>query len=238
MFYSQCVGAKPPLMYPFLWSSLPNRTDEWPAPPPRLQSESLDPHTLSICYVLLVHDEAEFVERLINALIEPQHTFVVHVDLKAQSVFIRLHSFVALHMLNNVFLVDNGRVAANWGGYSIVNATLASMGVAWSTGRHFDFLIDMSGATYPLRSNRLIRETLSMRGGNKIYMLAMTTPTNTAGSPDFWNHFVECDDSLHRIARLAYPRGINLYTGSQWFVLPRHVRTPPTYSIVSHCVMH
>jgi hypothetical protein len=36
-----------------------------------------------------------------------------------------------------------------------------------------------------------------------------------------WHYFVECDNRLHRIARLYPPRNIHLRIGSQWFVISR-----------------
>lgn len=223
MFHSQCPSAPPPLMYPYQASTPPSRPDDWPKPPPPLNDPTLKPDHVSICYIVLVHDQSTFVKRLIDALQEPQHTFIVHVDLKANDSFVNLNTYANHQKYRNVFLVDQGRIACNWGGFTIVNATFAGMSLAWATGRHFDFMINLSGSTYPLRSNRLIRETLAMKGGNKIYSMTITTAVTPGHSPDYWNHFVECDDALHRIARLTYPRGINLYTGSQWFILPRHV---------------
>ena len=41
--------------------------------------------------------------------------------------------------------------------------------------------------------------------------------------PVTWFHYVECDDALHRIARLSVPRGMHMYIGSQWFAIPYHV---------------
>lgn len=41
----------------------------------------LDPDNLSILYVVLLDSHPHFATRMIEALQEPQHTFVVHVDL-------------------------------------------------------------------------------------------------------------------------------------------------------------
>lgn len=34
---------------------------------------------------------------------------------------------------------------------------------------------------------------------------------------------VECDDAIHRIARLTLPKGFHIHVASQWWTLPRHV---------------
>ena len=36
-----------------------------------------------------------------------------------------------------------------------------------------------------------------------------------------WHHFVECDHAMRRIWRLATPRGVTMYAGSQWMVVTR-----------------
>jgi hypothetical protein len=40
---------------------------------------------------------------------------------------------------------------------------------------------------------------------------------------ELWHHFVECDDALHRIGRMAVLRGMNMFLGSQWFAIPKHL---------------
>ena len=38
-----------------------------------------------------------------------------------------------------------------------------------------------------------------------------------------WNEFVECDGALHRIGKLPLIKGMNMFVGSQWFSIPKHV---------------
>jgi len=40
---------------------------------------------------------------------------------------------------------------------------------------------------------------------------------------DMWNHMVECDDAIHRIARMSLPKGFHIHVASQWWTIPRHV---------------
>lgn len=48
----------------------------------RRPEKAIDSSSLSILYLLLVHQSPDFVFRLMTALNESQHTFVIHVDLK------------------------------------------------------------------------------------------------------------------------------------------------------------
>lgn len=49
---------------------------------PRREDTSVDPESLGILYILLIHQEPSVALKLIDSLNEPQHTFVVHVDAK------------------------------------------------------------------------------------------------------------------------------------------------------------
>jgi len=72
---------------------------------------------------------------------------------------------------------------------------------------------DISGTSYPIKSNAVIAEALAKRR-NAAYISIQPLPTRPA-LPEMWNHYVECDDAVHRIGRLPLPRGIDLYQGSQ-----------------------
>ena len=78
----------------------------------------------------------------------------------------------------------------------------------------------ISGTSYPIKSNLAIRTELSQHPG-AIYM--DVSPGTNQPDPVTWYHYVECDDALHRIARLSVPRGMHMYIGSQWFAIPYHV---------------
>lgn len=57
--------------------------------------------------------------------------------------------------------MENPRIRCNWGGFTIVNATLHAMRYGWNLHRHFDYLVDLSGTSYPIKSNEVIRQTLA-----------------------------------------------------------------------------
>ena len=217
MFHSQCPMVGEPYQIPYL-------VKDRPRPPPnitfpsRIENE-LDPTKLSICYVLLVHSHPEFAFRLINAIWTPQHSIIVHVDRKAEPIYHQLRQWTI--NIKNVFFVPIDECAfVNWGGFSVVNATLIGMHYALLYGGDFDYLIDISGTSYPIKSNKVIAETLAKKK-NAIYMSVSPFPARPT-SPEMWNHYIECDDRVHRIGRLPLPRGIDLFQGSQWFVIPRH----------------
>lgn len=177
----------------------------------------IDPAHLSILYIMLVHSHPDFALRIINALDEPMHHFVIHVDASADSVQEALTA--SLQNRTNVHLIQQGRERISWGGFSIVNATLNAMRYAYQQNISFDYLMDISGTTYPIKSNAFIRQSLA-ENPNAIVM--ETFPQPARPEPAMWHQFVECDGALHRIARMPALRGINMHVSSQWFAVPRH----------------
>ena len=105
---------------------------------------------------------------------EPQHIFVYHVDIKAEQVHRQLVSLAS--ELDNVYIVDSEREEVTWGGFSIVNATLAGMRMGWQSGRAFDYMVLLSGSSYPIKSNNRIRETLAA-SPNAVYMDVAPEPS-------------------------------------------------------------
>ena len=158
---------------------------------------------MAILYIMLVHNNSDFVTRIINSLNEFQHTFVIHVDLKATAVRAELKYMASLRP--NVFLVGIGQSQrVNWGGYSAVNATIQSMKYAINLGRPFHYMQLLSGTSYPIKSNLAIRTELAQQPG-AIYMDVFDEPSVPHES--VWFNYVECDDRLHRIHRLSIIRG-------------------------------
>lgn len=118
---------------------------------------------------MLVHDHPEFAKRIIDAIIEPQHRVVIHVDLKAPLVHQELTDYFSGEAFPNVHVLQDERVDMIWGGFSLVNASINAMKYIWFSNFSYDYLALISGTTYPLKSKEEIRQTLSASPGS-IYM--------------------------------------------------------------------
>jgi hypothetical protein len=110
-------------------------------PAPATSTKLLSASSLSLLYIILVHSDLGVAKHLIDALDEPQHSFIVHVDGKYDEVYAGLREFADGR--NNVYLLDEtDRMRANWGGFSIVNATLNG---TYSDTLHLYITIDCLG---------------------------------------------------------------------------------------------
>jgi hypothetical protein len=104
----------------------------------------------------------------------------------------------------------------------------------------FDKFVHLASTSYPLASNREIKERLAQFPVDANLLYAIMKPARP--KPWGWHYFVECDDRLHRIHRLSpwqnATHDIDLYTSSQWFMLSRefasYLASPPPGSFAEH----
>jgi len=174
---------------------------------------------IRLCYVILAHEEPDAVVRLVRALSEEdrRHSFVVHVDAKATETYETLRTWSLGEP--RVVVVEDGRADVSWGGFSVVRATLVALDEVLRSGFEFDWIVTVSGYTYPLVSNAKIRETLATYPGDSEFMEIRPQPNEP--SPRAWHQYVECDGKMRRIYRLTPPNGIRMYMGSQWMIVTK-----------------
>ena len=117
--------------------------------PPRNETEYIEPSDVVLCYGILAHDDPISTIRLIEAVDEPTTTFVVHVDGKYEDTYLVLKEYASNH--SKVKVLDHPyRVRVNWGGFSMVNATLQILNYADKID--FTHFIHMASSAYPIAS--------------------------------------------------------------------------------------
>jgi hypothetical protein len=199
--------------------------------PPKEEAAYIDdPENLKLCYGVMTHANPNATIRLVEALYEVGHSFIIHVDAKENSAdtYNALVEYASsrdfIHILDDPF-----RVRVNWGGFSMVNATLQILRYAFAVDRphmaplDFHKFVHMAATSYPIVSNTQIRRRIASYPLDANMFSVVLKGMNP--SPDVWQYFVECDDAMHRIYRLPPltegRSGVDLYTASQWFVLSR-----------------
>lgn len=190
--------------------------------PPRNESTYITSEEVVLCYGILAHDSADATIRIIEALDEPSTKFVVHIDGKYEENYLKLKEY-AVQNHRVMVLDDPYRVRVNWGGFSMVNATLQILNYIDRNDINFTHFVHMASTSYPIVSNQRIRNTLADYPVDANFMHIILKPAMPAES--IWNYFVECDDKLHRIHRLPIltkeENNAALYTGSQWFIISK-----------------
>jgi hypothetical protein len=118
-------------------------------PPPRNESKYISSSQVVLCYGVLAHDSAASTIRLIEAVSEPTTHFVVHVDAKYEAT----HQALKIYAYNRsrIQILDHpNRVRVNWGGFSMVNATLQILNYALQID--FTHFIHIAASAYPIAS--------------------------------------------------------------------------------------
>ena len=196
-------------------SDCPSQRDNAPRAP-RLRAEDI-----RLAYLLVVHETPQQITRLIEALEEgTRHNFIIHVDDKPQSQSTYNYLLKYASTRAHVHVLETGRQSVSWGGFNVVQATLNGLAYALDVLEgQFDWIITASGYTYPLASNRRIREELARHPSDTEFLEIRPQPNDPM--PRAWHQFVECDGKMRRITRLLPPRKIKMYMGSQWMVITR-----------------
>src|SRR3954454_3305119 len=188
---------------------------------------------MDVVYLIAAHQNPTMFGELLEALSPAQ--VVVHIDAKAD-IAPFLHNAEAYP---NVRFSER-RVQVNWGGWSQVAATLILLEEAMRNAADDDYVVLLSGDSYPLRSPSRIRESLLAGGGRQFLQAVPVPPRRPRGMPrrDFGSinriSQVMLEYDLSRgpgllralVNRLPVYRpfrralgGRIAYTGSQWWAL-------------------
>lgn len=114
---------------------------------------------MKLAFLILTHQQIELVYKQIDALSHPDHHFFIHPDkkynLKIKDEYVNTKQ---VHFTAN-------RIKVNWGGFSIVRATLNLIRDAVASGIRFDYFILMSDHCFPLKPSYQIRSFFKKNNG-------------------------------------------------------------------------
>jgi hypothetical protein len=111
-------------------------------------------NNMKLAHLILTHANPAQLQRLINRLQHADAHFYIHLDSKSDII-----PFLHIADEHNVFFIKN-RVKVNWGGYSIVQATLNSMAEIQDSGHKYHHINLLSGQDYPIKSTEQIHRFL------------------------------------------------------------------------------
>ncbi|HJT59488.1 MAG TPA: beta-1,6-N-acetylglucosaminyltransferase [Ktedonobacteraceae bacterium] len=190
---------------------------------------------MKIAYLILAHTHPLHLARLISALqTEHAHIFL-HIDTKTDAM-------ICPAVKGNLTVIKN-TVTVNWGGFSVVQATLNLLKEAATSGE-YDYFLLLSGADYPLRSNAYILRFLQRYEGKEFLNLYKMPEMNKTFDRIVYFYI----EPVHHFAHSSLSKGINaliekankllrsphlkrrypqqyahftLYAGSQWWALSK-----------------
>ena len=182
---------------------------------------------MHIAFLILAHDKPEQLGALIRALPADAPVFV-HFDAWAKPQHWERAKLIIAQLPNVQFVPRHG---CRWGSFGIVAATIELVAALVGSRADFDYAALLSGADYPILSNDSIAAYLAAKPGTEFI------ESFRVDRPNRWSNGTEKYAATMRYnyyhvwwrsrnARLwrrsRGPAGLEIYGGSQWWVLSKH----------------
>ncbi len=179
-------------------------------------------------FLILAHNNPNQLARFLRTLETSSHYFFVHIDKKSRDDFSELNN------ISNCKLIKK-RVSCNWGGFSLVKATLNLLKEAYFSG-HFSYFHLLSGADYFCSTNQQFdaffnttsKSFLSISDGTPFeWRLKIYTFNDIINRRGKWKNILWHTDDIQRklLTHIKIRKEIQerFYYGSQWFSLSHEI---------------
>lgn len=192
----------------------------YPSSQPQVQSlKNVSPHSVKIAYFIMVHDQPDRFIKLFRKIYLRDQFYLIHIDRKAKpEVTEEIQLF--LIQFPNAYILESMNIIS--GGFSMIQAELDAMEFLLNVSTEWDYFINLSGEDYPLKSQAIIRQFLSIRKGKNYLFYYDQKFYRPDTLQRIQNHFTEL---AHRISSLIYKRefmkGVVPYIGGKWMILTR-----------------
>ena len=177
---------------------------------------------MKICYLILAHNNFRHLDRLIDALDGEGSSFFVHLDSKVMQMYFPRYE--------NVEVIAE-RIDINWGGFSMVEATLALMQRAMECSSDADYYMLISGVDYPIRSREFLYKQLE-KGKEYIDIAPVPVPFKPLERYEYYYFDYDRRNLKHynpkfltevllKKLKIKKEAPFKVYAGTQWFALTR-----------------
>ncbi|QAY67801.1 beta-1,6-N-acetylglucosaminyltransferase [Paenibacillus protaetiae] len=174
---------------------------------------------MKLAYLILAHHKMELLDRLMHAIYSPDHSYMIHVDAKADADLHRYADELAAANPNIKILPSR---SATWACWSLVQVELD--GIKELLHEQWDFYILLSGQDFPAASQEAICRTLAPYPGKNFMRIGTMPPEEEELR---LNHYYveDCGEMKTMGPRNSFGsyfvEGFKPYMGSQWKILHR-----------------
>lgn len=178
---------------------------------------------MKVAFLILAHYQPEHLARLVHSINADWNNIFIHVDRKVE-----LDSFTSCINSSDhpVFLEPDRRVDVNWGGFSVVEAILSLLSMAYESENVYDRFCLLSGADFPIKTHDVVKSHFEsdmefMRIDRYLIPGEFSTHSRNISFHYFTDSKSIKDRELSgKISREPYA-GMGLYQGSAWWSLTR-----------------
>jgi glycosyltransferase involved in cell wall biosynthesis len=176
---------------------------------------------MTFAYLILAHKNPNQLLRLVNALTANGVYFFIHIDKKMEE-----SAFKSVIANDNVVFCKN-RKTVNWGGFSMIEATMELIGEMAEHIGFPDYVHLLSGQDFPLKSNKYIFNYFERNKGTNFveyFTIPCSNWTNRGLDRikykwDIDNRGFERTPELRNMNLLGPISDVTPYGGSQWWSL-------------------
>ncbi len=186
-----------------------------------LTRKSISPPSshIRIAYFIMIHHKPDIFKAMFEKIYTRDQFYLIHIDRKAKEEFTEEIQQYLIHF-PNVYILESMNIVA--GGFSIIQAELNAMEFLLNVTPEWDYFINLSGEDYPLKSQTIIRQFLTMNNGRNYLFYYDQKFYRPDTLKRIQNHFTELS---HKISSLIYKRafmeGVTPYIGGKWFIFTR-----------------
>ncbi|KAL8182515.1 UNVERIFIED_CONTAM: N-acetyllactosaminide beta-1,6-N-acetylglucosaminyl-transferase [Gekko kuhli] len=186
------------------------------------RSLSAEEAAFPLAYILTVHKDFGTFERVFRALYVPHNVYCVHVDEKAPAAFKREVGRL-LDCFPNAFLASRAEPVV-YAGISRLQADLNCMEDLLRASVRWEYLLNMCGQDFPLKTNReMVRHLRRFRGKNITPGILPPAPITVRTKHVYKEHMSKGASRMVRMAALKQPppHNLTIYFGSAYVALTR-----------------
>ncbi len=175
---------------------------------------------MKICYLILAHNNFNHLDRLMEALNGKDVSFCIHIDKKVSETY--------NPSLPNASVISNP-VDINWGGFTMIEATLALMEYGVGYMINADYYILISGVDYPIRPKQFLYDLLKEE---KEYIDIAPVPVPFKPIERYEYYYFDYNrrnlkhynpkfliEVLLKKLKIRRKAPFKIYAGTQWFAL-------------------
>ncbi|MCT2406788.1 beta-1,6-N-acetylglucosaminyltransferase [Chryseobacterium antibioticum] len=190
-------------------------------------STSPQPHTLEshsdqhvrIAYFIMVHHKPEVFKAMFQKIYTRDQFYLIHIDRKAKE---EITDEIQMYLVRfpNVYILESINIVS--GGFSMIQAELDAMEFLLNVSQEWDYFVNLSGEDYPLKSQNVIRQFLTVNKGRNYLFYYDQKFYRPDTLQRIQNHFTELS---YKISSLMYKRefmkDVTPYIGGKWVIFTR-----------------
>jgi hypothetical protein len=186
------------------------------------QSQSLELHSdqhVRIAYFIMVHHKPEVFKAMFQKIYTRDQFYLIHIDRKAKE---EITDEIQMYLVRfpNVYILESINIVS--GGFSMIQAELDAMEFLLNVSQEWDYFVNLSGEDYPLKSQNIIRQFLTVNNGRNYLFFYDQKFYRPDTLQRIQNHFTELS---YKISSLMYKRefmkDVTPYIGGKWVIFTR-----------------